>query len=91
LYNESLDNIPLIWKSSMQTVSLTDAKHDLERAVARVLANAEPTIVNTPTGESVVVIPLDDFEAWQETNYLLRTPANAEHLRKSIAEVDAGY
>ena len=74
----------------MQTVSLDDAKHDLERVVARVLANAEPTIVNTPTGESVVVIPLDDFEAWQETNYLLRTPANAEHLRKSIAEVDAG-
>jgi antitoxin YefM len=74
----------------MQTVSLDDAKHDLERVVARVLANAEPTIVNTPTGESVVVIPLDDFEAWQETNYLLRTPANAEHLRNSIAEVDAG-
>ncbi len=74
----------------MQTVSLDDAKQDLERVVARVLANAEPTIVNTPTGESVVVIPLDDFEAWQETNYLLRTPANAEHLRKSIAEVDAG-
>jgi antitoxin YefM len=74
----------------MQTVSLDDAKHDLERVVARVLANAEPTIVNTPTGESVVAIPLDDFEAWQETNYLLRIPANAEHLRNSIAEVDAG-
>jgi antitoxin YefM len=37
-----------------------------------------------------VVVPLEDFKAWQETNYLLRAPANAEHLRKSIAEVDAG-
>jgi antitoxin YefM len=74
----------------MQTITLDYAKRDLDAVVARVLADAEPTIVNTPTGESVVVVPLDDFEAWQETNYLLRTPANAEHLRKSIAEADAG-
>jgi hypothetical protein len=41
----------------MQTVTLDYAKHDLEGVVARVLADAEPTIVNTPTGESVVVVP----------------------------------
>ena len=74
----------------MHTVSLNDARHDFEGVVARVLADAEPTIVNTPNGDSVVVIPLGDFEAWQETAYLLRTPANAAHLRASLAEADAG-
>jgi antitoxin YefM len=74
----------------MHTVSLNDARQDFEGVVARVLADAEPTIVNTPNGDSVVVVPLGDFEAWQETAYLLRTPANAAHLRASLAEADAG-
>ena len=74
----------------MHTVSLDQAKAELEAVVARVLADAEPTVVNTPGGDSVVVLPLNDYEAWQETTYLLRTPANAAHLRKSIAEAEAG-
>jgi antitoxin YefM len=74
----------------MHTVSLDHAKQELEAVVARVLADAEPTVVSTPAGESVVVVRLDDYEAWQETAYLLRTPANAAHLRNSIAEAEAG-
>jgi antitoxin YefM len=74
----------------MHTIPLDHAKQDLEAVVARVLADAEPAVLRTPSGESVVVVPLDDFEAWQETNYLLRTPANVEHLRKSIAEAQTG-
>jgi antitoxin YefM len=74
----------------MNTISLDHAKLEFEALVAKVLADAEPTVVNTPGGESVVVVPLGDFEAWQETAYLLRTPANATHLRASIAEADAG-
>lgn len=74
----------------MYSVSLDQAKQEFDAVVARVLADAEPAVVNTPSGESVVVIPLDDFEAWRETAYLLRTPANATHLRRSIAEAEAG-
>jgi antitoxin YefM len=74
----------------MHTVSLDTAKQDLESVIVRVLDSAEPTVVNTPAGDSVVVLPLADFEVWQETSYLLRTPANAAHLRKSIAEAESG-
>jgi antitoxin YefM len=35
---------------------------------------------------SAVLMSLSDFEALEETAYLLRTPANAEHLMASIAE-----
>ena len=31
-----------------------------------------------------------DFESWKETLYLLSSPANAQRLRESIAELDAG-
>jgi antitoxin YefM len=74
----------------MHTVSLEEAKLGFDAVIARVLADAEPTIVRTPSGESVALVPLVDFEAWRETAYLLRNPANAAHLRKSIAEADSG-
>ena len=74
----------------MHTVSLDEARSGFDAVVARVLADAEPTIVQTPNGESVAVVPLSDFEAWQETAYLLRSPGNATHLRRSIAEAEAG-
>ena len=78
-------------KTTMHAISFDDARQDFEAVIARVLADAEPVVVDTPSGESVVVVPLADFEAWQETAYLLRNPANAEHLRKSIAEAEDGH
>lgn len=74
----------------MQAVTLKDAEQNLERLLTQVLDDAEPTIVVLESGRQVVVMPLDEYTAWQETRYLLATPANAAHLRKSIAEAQAG-
>ncbi len=74
----------------MHAVTLKEAKRNLERLVEQVLANAEPTIVVTEQGQQVVVLPLDEYNAWQETRYLLANPANAAHLRRSIAQAQAG-
>jgi antitoxin YefM len=74
----------------MTAVTLKEAKLNLESLLERVLADAEPTIVVTETGEQVVVLPLAEYSAWKETLYLLANPANAEHLRQSIAEARAG-
>ncbi len=74
----------------MNVISLDIAKQDFEAVVARVLADAEPTIVQMATGESIVMVSLEDFNAWRETAYLLQNPANAAHLRQSISEAQAG-
>jgi antitoxin YefM len=77
-------------ETKMVSVSLEQARQHFDDVIARVLADAEPAVVSTASGESVVVIPLDDFEAWKETAYLLRNPENAAHLLRSIAEANAG-
>jgi antitoxin YefM len=49
-----------------------------------------PLIITRKNGENVVMISLDEFNALQETNYLLASSANAKHLSKSIAQHKAG-
>lgn len=79
-----------ITEPTVQAVTLKDAKRNLARLVEQVLADAEPRIVVTDKGEQVVVMPLDEFNSWNETLYLLSCPANAAHLRRSIAQAEAG-
>jgi len=74
----------------MQAVTLKEAERNLPRLVEQILADAEPRIVVTDKGDQVVVMPLDEFNSWKETLYLLANPANAAHLRRSIAEAESG-
>ncbi|MFO7171153.1 MAG: type II toxin-antitoxin system prevent-host-death family antitoxin [Chloroflexota bacterium] len=75
----------------MNAVTLKEAKRNLEQLIEKVIADAEPTIVVTDTGQQVVFLSLDEYNSWKETLYLLANPANAEHLRRSIAEAQAGH
>jgi antitoxin YefM len=74
----------------MNVVTINEAKRNLDSLIAKVLSNAEPTIIATDTGQQIVLLPMDEFNAWQETAYLLSNPANAAHLRQSIAEAQLG-
>ena len=74
----------------MQAVTLKDAKKNLPRIVEQVLDDAEPRILVTDQGGQVVMMPLDEFNSWNETRYLLASPANAAHLRRSIEEAESG-
>ena len=74
----------------MQAVTLSEAKRNLEQLIEQVVADAEATIVVTEAGHQVVFLPLAEYNAWQETRYLLAHPANAAHIRRSIAEAQAG-
>ena len=74
----------------MQVMTLNNAKRNLENLIRQVMNNMEPTIICSDDGEKAVLVSLDEYNSWQETLYLLSTPANAEHLRKSIAQVYEG-
>jgi len=49
------------------------------------------TVIITCKGRaSVVMISLEEYQAMEETAYLLRSPANALNLLESIAELEVG-
>ena len=74
----------------MQAISIADASLNLENLLKRVIDNSEPTIVLLDSGDKVVLMPLDEYNTFAETSYLLASPANAAHLFKSISEANRG-
>jgi antitoxin YefM len=66
------------------------ATQNLEQLVEHVILDVEPTILCNENGQKAVLMALDEFNAWQETFYLLSNPANAAHIFQSIKEIEAG-
>lgn len=74
----------------MEAINYTTARNELAKTMDRVNADHAPVIVTRQTGEPVVIMSLADFNAMQETAYLLKSPANAERLVRSLRAVKKG-
>lgn len=74
----------------MDAISYTAARQNLAKTMDRVCADHAPIIITRNNQQSVVMISLDDFNALEETAYLLRSPKNAKRLLESIAQLDVG-
>lgn len=71
----------------MDAISYTEARNNLARTMERVTEDHDPVIITRRKGQAVVMMSLEDFNAWQETAYLLRSPANARDLLEAIEDV----
>ncbi len=74
----------------MDVVNYSTARQNLAGLMDKVTQDRAPIIVTRQGVEDVVLMSLSEFEGWQETVHLLSSPANAEHLRRSIEQLDAG-
>ena len=74
----------------MNAISYTAARANLGKTMKRVCNDHSPVIITRKKGAPVVLISLEDYQALEETLYLLRSPANARRLLDSIVELQAG-
>ncbi|MGC8492943.1 MAG: type II toxin-antitoxin system Phd/YefM family antitoxin [Syntrophobacteraceae bacterium] len=74
----------------MDALTYAQARSTLARTMDRVCDDHSPIIITRKNQRSVVMISLEDYEALEETAYLLRTPRNTRRLLESIAELEAG-
>lgn len=74
----------------METITYSAARSKLAKTMEKVCDDHAPVIITRKSARSVVMISLDDYEALEETAYLLRSPKNVRRLLESIAELESG-
>jgi antitoxin YefM len=71
----------------MDAISYTKARSNLAKTMEKVCEDHDPVIITRRNENSVVMMSLEDFQALEETAYLLRSPKNARRLIESIAQL----
>ena len=74
----------------MDAVSYSDLRQNLKSYMDKVYGDNDPLIITRKNNENLVLISIDEYNSLMETNYLLSNEANADHLKKSIAQYTAG-
>ncbi|HEY4324596.1 MAG TPA: type II toxin-antitoxin system prevent-host-death family antitoxin [Mucilaginibacter sp.] len=74
----------------MQITTYTDFRQRLKSYLDKVRNNHMPLVVTSVNAEDVVVLSKSDYESMEETFYLLKSPANASRLLRSIEDYENG-
>jgi antitoxin YefM len=74
----------------MDALSYSAFRKDLANTLDKVNQDHKPILITRQNGKPTVVMSLDDFKSYEETAYLMASPANAARLHDAIAEVEAG-
>ena len=74
----------------MRVVNFSEARNHLKSVLDQVVEDADCTIISRRDADDAVVMSLDHYNSLVETVHLLKSPANAAHLAKSIAQYRKG-
>ena len=74
----------------MDAITYTHARSHLAETMEKVCDGDAPVIITRKNERSVVMISLEDYQALEETAYLLLSPKNDCRLLESITELEAG-
>lgn len=74
----------------MSTITYSTARDHLAEVWDQTVSTREPVIVSRRGTESIVMVPLEEWEGLQETAHLLRSPTNAKRLLAALKRLDQG-
>ncbi|OKK07578.1 antitoxin [Streptomyces sp. CB03234] len=66
------------------SISASEARATLFPLIERVNNDHTPVRISSKSGDAVLM-SADDYDSWQETVYLLRSPENAKRLMEAVA------
>ncbi|MFT5261020.1 MAG: antitoxin YefM [Saprospiraceae bacterium] len=70
----------------MRVINFSEARNKLKSVLDQVVNDHDFTIISRRDADDAVVMSLDHYNGLMETVHLLKSPANAAHLAKSIKQ-----
>jgi antitoxin YefM len=74
----------------MRVVNFSDARNNLKKVIDDVVDDSDFTVISRRDAPDAVLLSLDSFNSLMETVHLLKSPANAVHLARSLAQMESG-
>jgi antitoxin YefM len=74
----------------MDSLSFSETRANLKAVMDKVVADRAPVTIMRRRGENVIIVAQSDWEAMEETLYLLGSRANAERLLEAVRGLEAG-
>lgn len=74
----------------MRVVNFSEARNSLKHVIDQVIDDADYTVIARRDAPDAVVMSMDTFNSLMETVHLLKSPANAAHLERSIEQYRQG-
>ena len=74
----------------MKALTYTAVRSNLAKTMKEVCDDHDPVIITRKQHDAVVMMSLEDYEALNETAYLLQSPKNTRRLLESIEELEKG-
>jgi antitoxin YefM len=74
----------------MNVTTISNFRKDSKKYFDQVIDDQDVLLITRSDGQTIVAMPLEQYNSKKETDYLLANPANAEHLRRSLADAKTG-
>ncbi len=74
----------------MDVLSYTAARARLAKTMDKVNDDHAPVVITRRRGKPAVLMSLEDFNSYVETDYLLSSPKNASRLAGAARQLKAG-
>jgi len=74
----------------MKTANYSELRSNLKNYLDGVIDNSEPLIVHRSGSKSVVVVSLEEYNSIKETEYIMKSPAMMDVIRKGDEEIKNG-
>lgn len=74
----------------MKTMTYSESRARFAATLNSVVDDREEVVVTRAGREPVVIVALSDYQALQESAYLLRSPENASRVLGAIDRLEAG-
>ncbi|KIM12846.1 MAG: prevent-host-death protein [Sulfurovum sp. FS08-3] len=73
----------------MQTVFYSNARNNLREIIDRVCDDFDEYTITTKDNKSAVILSYDEYNAMQETLYLLSSKNNRDRLNEAVEQIES--